>query len=157
MTSDLNDTVTKDFFISNNYFGVPENKIMFFKQSSLPTLTFEGKLMLETKTKLALFPNGNGALFEAIRSNKSFQDNLATNQIDYIQIVGVDNALTKFIDPLQVGLAYSKQLKGCSKFLQKAYPKEPIGVFVVNNGKTDIIEYTELGEEMAIFFKNIPL
>ena len=149
MTHDLNDATTKDFFISNNYFGVPENRIMFFKQASLPPLTFDGKIMLESKTKLALCPNGNGALFEAIRSNKAFQENLKSNKIDYIHIVGVDNALNKFIDPLQVGLAYSKNLKGCAKFLQKAYPTEPMGVFVVNNGKTDVIEYSELGEEMA--------
>jgi len=40
-------------------------------------------------------------------------------------------------------------LKGSTKFIAKKYPTEAIGVFVKRGEKYDIIEYSELGEDMA--------
>jgi UDP-N-acetylglucosamine/UDP-N-acetylgalactosamine diphosphorylase len=149
MTSDLNDKQTRNFFQSHDYFGIPEDRVLFFKQSSLPTLTFEGKLMLETRKTLSLGPNGNGALFEALRTNKDLQNSINENGVEFIHLVGVDNSLNKFLDPLQVGMTYEKGLKGSSKFIQKKYPTESIGVFVKRGDTVDLIEYSELGESMA--------
>ena len=149
MTSNLNHETTIKYFKDNNYFGIKEDKIMFFMQSSIPTITFEGKIMLETRKSLSLCPNGNGALFKSLATNQDLQESLKNNSVEYIHIVGVDNILNKFLDPLQVGLTYENSLKGSSKFIQKAYPTEPIGVFVMKGKVLDIIEYTELGEDMS--------
>lgn len=70
MTSDITHQKTVDFFKKKKYFGMNSKDVIFFKQGCLPTLNFEGKLMFETKTQLSLGPNGNGALFEALQSNK---------------------------------------------------------------------------------------
>ena len=136
-------------FKENDYFGVPEAKVMFFEQSILPTLSFEGKLQFETRKKISTGPNGNGALFEAYRSSKELQDSIKNNGVEFIHLVGVDNVLNKFLDPLQVGLTYENKLKGSSKFIKKKYPTEALGVFVKRGETIDIIEYTELGEDMA--------
>lgn len=149
MTSGLNDKVTRDFFKDNDFFGVPEDKVVFFEQTMLPTLSFEGKLQLETRKKVSTGPNGNGALFEALRTNKDLQSSIKDNGVEYIHLVGVDNCLNKFLDPLQVGLTYENSLKGSSKFIAKKYPTESIGVFVKRGEAIDIIEYSELGEDMA--------
>uniref|UniRef100_A0A7S3KNY1 UDP-N-acetylglucosamine diphosphorylase n=1 Tax=Euplotes crassus TaxID=5936 RepID=A0A7S3KNY1_EUPCR len=149
MTSGLNDKVTRDFFRENDYFGIPEDKVLFFKQAMLPTLSFEGKLQFETRKKVSAGPNGNGALFEAFRSCKELQDSVKDNGVEFIHLVGVDNALNKFMDPLQVGMTYENNLKGCSKFIKKKYPTESLGLFVKKGEAIEIIEYTELGEDMA--------
>ena len=64
----------------------------------LPAITTEGKIMLKTYCELKLAPNGNGALFEALKSNQEVQR--AISSFEYIQIIGVDNALNKVLDPI---------------------------------------------------------
>ena len=149
MTSAVNHDTTVNFFKENDYFGVKEDKIMFFMQSSLPTVDFDGKILMESRTSVSICPNGNGALFKAVATNNEFQDSLKVNNVEYVHIVGVDNTLNKFLDPLQVGMAYENDLKGCAKFITKAYPTEPVGVFVQRSGVLDVIEYSTIGEAMA--------
>lgn len=149
MTSRVNDKSTKKFFKDNDYFGIKEDRIMFFMQSALPTLTFDGKIMFESRKSLSVCPNGNGALFKSLLTNEDLKNNLKYNNIEYLHLVGVDNVLTKFLDPVQVGLTYENELKGTSRFISKAYPTEPIGVFVKRGSSLDIIEYTQLGESLA--------
>jgi len=149
MVSGVNDVATINFFEENDYFGIPEEKVYFFKQSMLPTLSFEGKLQFETRMQVSTGPNGNGALFDSLRNDQGLKDSLKDNGVEFVHLVGVDNCLNKFIDPLQVGMTYENKLKGSAKFIQKKYPKEEIGVFVKKNDKLDLIEYSELGDEMA--------
>lgn len=149
MTSGLNDKSTRDFFKSHEYFGIPEDKVLFFEQSMLPTLDFEGKLQFETRKTLSMGPNGNGALFDSLRNDEALKKSLKDSKVEYIHLVGVDNCLNKFLDPLQIGMTYENNLKGSAKFIQKKYPTESIGVFVRRGDKMDLIEYSELGEDMA--------
>jgi UDP-N-acetylglucosamine/UDP-N-acetylgalactosamine diphosphorylase len=149
MTSGLNDESTRKFFKDHDFFGIPEDRVLFFQQSMLPTLSFEGKLQFETRKKISTGPNGNGALFKSLVSNQELQSSLNDNNIEYLHLVGVDNCLNKFIDPLQVGMCYEKSLKGSSKFIAKKYPTEAIGVFCRRGDTLDLIEYSELGEDMA--------
>ena len=71
MTSYENHEETVDFFRENNYFGGKESSFIFFPQQMLPALDTSGKIMLKSQSELKLAPNGNGALFEALRSNQS--------------------------------------------------------------------------------------
>ena len=52
MTSEENDSETQKFFADNNFFGYPKEDIFFFKQYMLPMLDVNGKLILETKSKI---------------------------------------------------------------------------------------------------------
>lgn len=73
MTSRENHDETVQFFKDNSFFGGQESSFVFFPQQMLPAMDTNGKIMLQSHCSLRLAPNGNGALFEAIRSNVEIQ------------------------------------------------------------------------------------
>ena len=80
--------------------------------------------MFESKTSLSLGPNGNGALFEALQSNKELFKTLDANKVKYIHMVGIDNVLNKLLDPFFLGYAIQKDLKVAAKIIGKRSPDE---------------------------------
>lgn len=71
-------------------------------------MSMEGKILMEDKAKLALSPNGNGALFDAIHKNKTVLN--AIKATEYVQVIGVDNVLNKLLDPLYIGFAVKNKV-----------------------------------------------
>lgn len=69
MTSPINDKETKKFFSKNNYFNCNPNQIFFFQQGLIPSLTPQGKIILESKSKIFMAPNGNGGVFASMKSS----------------------------------------------------------------------------------------
>lgn len=83
MTSRINHDQTQEFFIRNNYFGAKRENIVFFEQAVLPTISAEnGKIIMEDRHKIAMGPNGNGALFEAVNANQTVKTILQAS--DYV-------------------------------------------------------------------------
>lgn len=70
MTSPMNHSDIVEFFEQNNYFGAKKENVYFFEQAVVPAVDENGKILMEEAGKMVVSPNGNGALFEAIRNNK---------------------------------------------------------------------------------------
>lgn len=66
-----------------------------------------------------------------------------------MQIIGVDNALNKVLDPVQIGFTHECNLQATLKCVAKRNAAEKVGVIGKRNGKYDMIEYSELPEAMA--------
>jgi UDP-N-acetylglucosamine/UDP-N-acetylgalactosamine diphosphorylase len=54
MTSGPTREPTEEFFREHNYFGLGKDNIMFFEQGVLPCISNEGKILLESKSKVCL-------------------------------------------------------------------------------------------------------
>lgn len=147
MTSYENHEETVNFFRENYFFGGKEDSFVFFPQAMLPAVDTSGKIMLETYCKVKLAPNGNGALFDSLRSNEALQRKIAC--YEYIQIIGVDNALNKVLDPIQIGFTHSRGLQTSLKAVSKRDADEKVGVVGKKNGRYNIVEYSELTPAMA--------
>ena len=70
--------------------------------------------------------------------------------LEYVQIIGVDNALNKVLDPVQIGFTYNSNLQASLKAVPKRDAHEKVGVIGKKNGKYNIVEYSELPESMAL-------
>ncbi|KAJ5605118.1 hypothetical protein N7510_010272 [Penicillium lagena] len=54
MTSGPTRKPTEEFFAKNNFFGLEKNNVFVFEQGVLPCISNEGKIMMESKTKVSV-------------------------------------------------------------------------------------------------------
>lgn len=76
MTSAINHDETKRFFEANKYFRGNSEAFHFFQQAVLPTMNDDGKILMESSSKIQMSPNGNGAIFDAINRNQEVKNML---------------------------------------------------------------------------------
>ncbi len=149
MTSISNHNITVDFFKKNNYFNYGKDYVHFFSQGVLPTLTADKKLLLQDKNSLVMTPDGNGGVFKAI--NESFvKEKLIQHNIEWLNVVGIDNVLLKPLDPEYIGVCVDKGYNLASKSVIRTYDYEKVGLMLRKNGRPAILEYTEVTDEMRL-------
>lgn len=74
MTSDLNHDVIVNYFADKNYFGYPAKDIVFFEQGLEPCFFNDGRVIIETPTKIAMAPDGNGGIYNALQRSGCIGD-----------------------------------------------------------------------------------
>lgn len=148
MTSDANNQETMEFFEKNNYFGYKKSEIKFFIQGKLPMIDTKGKILLDEDGMIKQAADGHGGVFEAMRKNGILYD-MKEKGIEWVYIGGVDNVLSKMVDPVLTGLAISQKTAMAGKSVVKASPQEKVGVFCKKDGKPSVIEYSEISKELA--------
>ena len=97
---------------------------------------------------IKLAADGHGGIYEALVKS-GMTKKMKEMNIEWVFIGGVDNCLVKMVDPVLMGVAIDKKVTVACKSVVKANPKEKVGVFCKRNGKPNVIEYTEITEEMA--------
>ena len=149
MTSKENNKDTVKFFEANKYFGFKKDKnIFFFIQGELPMVDTEGKILIGEDGLIKLAADGHGGIYESLVKTGMVQK-MKNLGIKWVFIGGVDNCLVKMVDPVLMGIAIDKGVTVACKSVVKANPHEKVGVFCKRNGKPNVIEYSEITEEMA--------
>ncbi|CAM9783772.1 unnamed protein product, partial [Ectocarpus fasciculatus] len=148
MTSDLNHQIIIDFFKANNFFGFPESDLFFFEQALELCLSKDGKIIVESPTSLSLAPDGNGGLFTALKTSGALGD-IAARGVQHLHAYGIDNVLTKSIDPAFVGLCIRDNAHCGNKVVSRLHKDEKVGVTVLREGRMFIAEYSELPADIA--------
>lgn len=148
MTSDKNYHDTVSFFEEHNYFGYQKEYIKFFIQDMVPSVDYNGKLLMETMDSLSMSPNGNGGWFSSMISSGLDQD-LKEKKIEWINVFSVDNILQKIADPSFIGATILSDCECGSKVVKKVSPDERVGVMCRVNDHPSIIEYYEMPKELA--------
>ncbi len=149
MTSRENNKDTVEFFEKHKYFGYQKNKnIFFFEQGELPMMDTEGKILIGEDGLIKLAADGHGGIYESlVKTNMTKK--MRELGIEWVFIGGVDNCLVKMVDPVLMGIAIDKKVTVACKSVVKANPHEKVGVFCRRNGKPNVIEYSEITDEMA--------
>lgn len=142
MTSDINHEETLACFEANNYFNVPREKVTFFKQPNIVSLSESGDLLINNDYSILKAPNGNGGIFEAM-ADEAIYTMLHAIGVEYIYLNNIDNVLVKVLDPVLCGLAVESQADVTTKTI-RAKDDESVGRVVEVDGKKQVIEYTEL-------------
>ncbi|KAL0096190.1 nucleotide-diphospho-sugar transferase [Phycomyces blakesleeanus] len=109
---------------TNNYFGLDKSNFLYFQQGAIPCFTLKGILMFEQKDKMAITPDGNGGLYDAL-----YKQGIITS---------LKQRVTK---PVFVEHCVFRQTDCSINVVPKSHPEEPVGVGVV--------EFSEISEFSA--------
>nr|POE66704.1 udp-n-acetylglucosamine diphosphorylase 1 [Quercus suber] len=114
MTSPFTDDATRRFFESHRFFGLEPDQVTFFQQGTIPCVSKDGRLIMETSYRVAKAPDGNGGVYSALKSSRLLED-MATRGIKYVDCYGVDNALVRVADPTFLGYFIDKGVASAAK------------------------------------------
>ena len=115
----------------------------------MPAFGLDGKILLGSKEELSLSPSGHGGSLAALRASGAL-DEMARRGVQYISYFQVDNPLVKAIDPLFIGLHALNGAQMSAKVLPKRDPMEKLGNVCLVDGKTTVIEYSDMPQELAL-------
>ena len=147
MTSERNNIDTVEFFKEKDYFGYNPEYIHFFIQDMAPSVDFDGKIIMESRSRISISPNGNGGWFSSLVRAGLLED-IKSKGVEWINVFAVDNVLQRIADPSFIGAVIKSGLQSGSKVVSKAAPEEKVGVLCLEDGKPSIVEYYEMTEDM---------
>ncbi|MEX0876490.1 MAG: UDPGP type 1 family protein [Phycisphaerales bacterium] len=152
MTSPLNHEATEAFFREHEFFGLKSDDVSFFQQGVMPSLDARtGRILLADPMHLATNPDGHGGAFKALDASGALAD-MRRRGIEHVSYFQVDNPHAYLVDPVFLGLhafAPDSSAEFSSKMVAKASWDEKVGVFCDVDGSTQVIEYSDLSEELA--------
>jgi UDP-N-acetylglucosamine/UDP-N-acetylgalactosamine diphosphorylase len=127
---------------------MPASDIKIFCQGVMPAVDADGKLLLETKGKIFVSPDGHGGTLAALVKNGCLDD---ANQrgIEHLFYGQVDNPLIQICDPALIGYHIKSKSEMTSQVVRKNEPTQKVGNVVAVDGKVQIIEYSDLPEKHA--------
>jgi len=149
MTSEATDAETREYFRSNDNLGLAADQVIIFKQGTTPAVDSQtGKLLLAAKHALAISPDGHGGTLRALDRNGCLErmKDGGHRHLFYFQ---VDNPLVTLCDPEFIGHHLLSRSEMTSQVIRKRYPMEKVGNVVQVDGRTHVIEYSDLPDEAA--------
>ncbi|MDR0608928.1 MAG: UDPGP type 1 family protein [Planctomycetaceae bacterium] len=154
MTSPATHRETVDFLEQKNYFGLQRDHVFIFCQGTMPAVSLEtGKILLDSKNRIALSPDGHGGMLAAItRKNEngmSVLDSLRQRGIEYLFYNQVDNPLVRICSPEFLGYHLLSGSELTSQVIRKRFPTDKVGNIVEADGRLYVIEYSDLPDEVA--------
>lgn len=148
MTSHANHQATVDFFTQNGYFGLAPDDVHFFTQGRMPAVDANGKILMADKGSIALSPDGHGGSLRALVRSGAVQT-MRDRGIDTLSYFQVDNPLVQVIDAAFLGFHARSGSEMSSKMLPKRHAREKLGHFCVQDGKTVVVEYSDMPDTLA--------
>ena len=76
--------------------------------------------------------------------NRGVLDHMKKSGVKYIYLGPVDNVLLKLADPISLGYMVKNNFDIVSHYLRKRSADEKVGLHLTVNGKTKIMEYSEV-------------
>lgn len=149
MTSPQNATATRVLFAQHGWFDLPQDSVHLFVQGTMPAVDRKtGRILLEAPDRVALSPDGHGGLFQALRRH-GLLDDMRDRGVTTMFTFQVDNPLARVARPEFLGHHASGHAEMSSIVVRKRDPAERVGIVARSQGKTVLVEYSDLPDELA--------
>ncbi|MEM7315561.1 MAG: UTP--glucose-1-phosphate uridylyltransferase [Planctomycetota bacterium] len=149
MTSPATHQETVDFLNENDRFGLAEDELVVFCQGTMPAVTLEnGKLLLAEKDALFRSPDGHGGMLQALESSGSFR-HMKQRGIEHLFYLQIDNPLVDIAGADAIGYHVLANSEATTVVIRKTDPLEKVGNIAVLDNKTQVVEYSDLPEQVA--------
>lgn len=149
MTSPATDRATQTYFASHQNLGLSADELTVFCQGTMPAIDVTtGNVLLETKSTVALSPDGHGGIVAAL-DRQGILRSAAERGIEHFFYAQVDNPLVRACDPLLIGHHILAKSQMTTQVVAKRFATERVGNVVSIDGRTHIIEYSDLPDDVA--------
>jgi UDP-N-acetylglucosamine/UDP-N-acetylgalactosamine diphosphorylase len=149
MTSPATDAATRKYFEENDRLGLRPDELILFQQGTMPAMdATTGRILLDSPFELALSPDGHGGIVSALVKS-GVMETLRSRGIDTLFYAQVDNPLVRACDPVLIGYHRLAQSQMTTQVVRKRFAKERVGNVVQIDGRTHIIEYSDLPDSLA--------
>ncbi len=149
MTSPATDFQTREYFDRHLGMGLKPKDLVIFCQGSMPAVdALSGKILLESKCRIALSPDGHGGIVSALERHGILKS-AADRGIEHFFYAQVDNPMVRACDPILIGYHLLAASQMTTQVVKKRFGVEKVGNVVSIKGRTHIIEYSDLPESVA--------
>ncbi|KAL2271033.1 hypothetical protein VTJ83DRAFT_404 [Remersonia thermophila] len=148
MTSGPTRGPTEAFFREKQYFGLRPDNVFIFEQGVLPCISNDGKILLESRGRVAVAPDGNGGIYNALVAS-GVLDDMKRRGVEHVHAYCVDNCLVRVADPVFIGFSAAAGVDIATKVVRKRNAAESVGLIVAKNGRPDVVEYSEIDPAVA--------
>ncbi len=149
MTSPVTHDEQSEFLQAHQRFGLPKDDVLLFCQGTMPAVdATNGKLLLAAKDSLFLSPDGHGGTVAALAASGAIE-HMQRRGIEHLFYLQVDNPLAPICDAEFIGYHLLAQSDLTSMAIAKQTPRDRLGVFAVIDGQMQVIEYSDLPDEVA--------
>ncbi|MDO8603694.1 MAG: UTP--glucose-1-phosphate uridylyltransferase [Candidatus Omnitrophota bacterium] len=160
MTSDVTDREVREFFknhiVNNKYFGeVPVQWVGFVRQRVMPQITDTGEFILnQAKDSVIVGGFGHGDARDYVLKDQGVLNWLTKNfRVKYIVMLNVDNAYVPGAPSVGYHIIATENLapgteKMSAHSVEKTGPGERVGMNVLFNGRSAVIEYNQVPDKL---------
>ena len=149
MTGPSTHAPTEAYFAEHENLGLRPDELFLFQQGTMPAIdATHGRILMESPSQLALSPDGHGGIVAALArcGALAMAKQRGVEQFFYAQ---VDNPMVTACDPIMVGYHRLARSQMTTQVVPKRFAKERVGNVVSIDGKTQIIEYSDLPDVAA--------
>ena len=149
MTSPATHDETVAYLAAIDRFGLPAEDLVILCQGTMPAVDKQtGKLLLAEPGALALSPDGHGGLPAALARSPAAAI-IRDRRLKHLFYFQVDNPLVTMCDPEFLGYHLLTGSEASTQVVAKQDPAERVGVLAEIDGRTQIIEYSDLPADHA--------
>jgi len=148
MTSPATHQETVKYLEENDRFGLAADDLHIFCQGVMPAVDPSGRVLLASESSLCLSPDGHGGMLQALHRTGGLASAQARG-VEHFFYGQVDNPLTQICDPELVGFHLLCESEMTTQAVRKKEPLDRVGNVVLIDGKVQIIEYSDLPDDVA--------
>ena len=105
-------------------------------------------LSSQSSNIMLYFHSSLSGIYNALKRSGALDDMLRRG-IEHLHVYGIDNVLTKSLDPAFLGVCIANKVECGNKVVWRANKAEKVGVSVSINGRMSVLEYSEIPTNLA--------